>query len=281
MISGCYLCAMADGISALRSLALRTEIAIARWGCELERRDGYWVVRTPAAPDYWFGNDLIFDAPPGPGDFERFMACFEREHPGSEHRVFETDVTTGTEGHVAPFVEAGFVVERMHVLTASAVVPPEHVNAQVEVRPIRTDAEWEAVAELEVRTGVDDDGHTDSESHTAFRRSRIQTHRAMQDAGLGDVWGAFLDGELAAKLGLFHVGELSRFQSVATFARHRRKGICGTLVHRVCAHALQELPGRRLVMCAFEDYHATHIYQSLGFRITEQVVNYVRRPPGA
>jgi ribosomal protein S18 acetylase RimI-like enzyme len=272
---------MAPGIDDLRSLALRTEIAVARRGCELARREGYWVVRTPADPDYWFGNALIFDVPPGPGDFERWMARFEREHPGSEHRVFEVDDTTGDVGHTAAFVAAGFEVEQLHVLTANAVVPPPKLDPDVELRPIRADDEWEAVAALEVRSGVEDEGHTAGEAHTAFCRRRVQTRRAMQAEGLGHVWGAFLGGELVAKLGLFHVGGLSRFQAVVTAASHRRRGICGTLVHHVCADALQERPDRRLVMCAFEDYHATRIYQSVGFRVTERIVNYVRRPPGA
>ena len=126
---------MGSGLDALRSLALRTEIAIARRGCELVRRDGYWVVRTPADPHYWFGNCLIFDAPPGPGDFERFMACFAAEHAGSEseHRVFEVDDPRGDAGEAGAFVEAGFSVEHMHVLTASAVVPPPRVRADLEV----------------------------------------------------------------------------------------------------------------------------------------------------
>jgi len=102
----------------------------------------------------------------------------------------------------------------------------------------------------------------------------------MQQDGLGHVWGGLLDGELVAKLGLFHAHGLSRFQSVATVAEHRREGVCGTLVHRVCSRALAEQPARRSVMCAFEDYHATRIYQSLAFAVTERIVNYVRRPPG-
>lgn len=71
------------------------------------------------------------------------------------------------------------------------------------------------------------------------------------------------------------------FQSVATDRDHRRQGICGTLVHEVCTRALRQRPGRRLVMCAFEHYHATHLYQSLGFQITERHVDYLRRPPVA
>jgi ribosomal protein S18 acetylase RimI-like enzyme len=272
----------------LRTLAMRTEVAVSKYGCLLERRHAgelpaYWVVRSPDNPHYWFGNCLIFDAPPQAGDLERWMRSFEHEHAGSPsaHRVFRVDRADGDAGESAPFVAAGFELERTHVLSATVVVPPPKLANELDVRPLRTVEEWEAALSLSVEVGVHDDGHADRPSYASFARKRLATYNELQQRGLGHVWGAFLGQQLVGQLGLFHVGELSRFQAVATDSSFRRRGICGTLVYRVCEHALSELPGRRLVMCAAEDYHATRIYQSLGFRITEHVVDFRRPQPGA
>ena len=160
-----------------------------------------------------------------------------------------------------------------------AITPLMPVYPRCEVRPVRGQREWDAVLALDLDVAMHDDGFENTESQREFRRRRVQARRAMQEEGLGHVWGAFVDGQLVGEAGLFHVGELSRFQSVATDRDHRRQGICRTLVHEVCSRALSERPGRRLVLCASEDYHATRIYQSLGFRVAEHLVAYVRRPP--
>ena len=260
---------------------MRTEVAIAKYGCHLERRAGHWVVRFHDNPHYWFGNCLIFDAPPGAGDFERWMASFEREHGDSpsDHRVFRIDCGEGVAGEAGPFLRAGFELQRMYVLSARQVAPPPKVNREVEIRPLRTDREWEAALAQAIDVGVHDSGHADTEAYAVFKRARLTSFREMQRRGLGQVWGAFLGVRLVAQLGLFHVGELSRFQQVATDRAYRRRGICGTLVYRVSERALADMPGRRLVMCAMEDYQATQIYQSLGFRIAERVVDYKRPAP--
>ena len=279
---------MGEELAALRTLAMRTEIAVSTYGCELVRRQpagqpGYWVVRTPDNPHYWFGNCLIFDAPPQDGDLERWLALFDREHAGcpSAHRVFRVDSAQGEAGHAQPFVDAGFEIERAHILSTRSVVPPAKVNRAIDVRPLRSVSDWQAALALEVDVGIRDDGHREVEAFVSFQRDRQATYRRMVERGLGEVWGAFLGAKLVGKLGLFHVGKLSRFQHVATHHDHRRQGVCGTLVHRVSQQALAEVPSRCLVMLAFEDYHATRIYQSLGYRVTERLVDFKRPPPGA
>jgi ribosomal protein S18 acetylase RimI-like enzyme len=210
-------------------------------------------------------------------DFARWMATFEREIDGG-HRVFMIDRGDGAAGDETEFVAAGFELERTHVLLADRVVPPARRCIGLEVRPLDTQHEWEAVLALELDVAVQDGGYEDSAIQRDFRIRRAQARRRMHEQGVGHVWGAFLRGRLVGSLGLFHVDELSRFQSVATHRDHRRSGVCSTLVHEVCTRALAERPGRRLVMLADEAYHATRIYQSLGFGVAETLVAYVRRP---
>lgn len=266
---------------ALCSLALRTEVAVSLYGSVLSRSSGadYWVVRSPDNPSYWYGNCLVFDSPPAEGDFPQWMAAFEREiGPAAEHRVFRIDAGDGDAGVAEAFLSQGFSVQRTDVLTAAEVVPPSKLHDGLVVRPLETDREWEEALALGVRIGIDDDGLADTPGHLEFQRGRLATYRTMQARGLGHTWGAFFGGSLVARLGLFHVDDLSRFQAVMTHPEHRRQGICGTLVYTVSQRALAALPGRSLVMCAVEDYHATRIYQSIGFRPTESCVDFLRKP---
>ena len=62
-----------------RSLALRTDLCFDRFRGEVIDRDGYLCVRTPENPHFWYGNSLIFPAPPEPGDHAHWMALFEEE----------------------------------------------------------------------------------------------------------------------------------------------------------------------------------------------------------
>ena len=52
-------------------------------------------------------------------------------------------------------------------------------------------------------------------------------------------------------------------------ARWLRRGLAGTLVHRVAAYALEERGLRTLVMVADPEYLAIRIYRSVGFEGTE------------
>ncbi len=88
-------------------------------------------------------------------------------------------------------------------------------------------------------------------------------YRKLIARGLGDWWGAFIDGEQVGSLGLFFLDGIGRFQSIVTREQDRNKGVCKTLVSQVIA--LTAGRSDRLVMVADEAYHAGKIYEALGF----------------
>jgi predicted GNAT family acetyltransferase len=100
----------------------------------------------------------------------------------------------------------------------------------------------------------------------------MKRYRRMGQAGLGEWFGAFLDGRLVADLGVFTDGSVGRFQSVGTHPGYRRRGICGTLVHQASRHAFERIGVETLVMVADEHYFAAKIYESVGFQRTEKQV---------
>jgi ribosomal protein S18 acetylase RimI-like enzyme len=111
---------------------------------------------------------------------------------------------------------------------------------------------------------VDDKGF-----YEYLERKASEYHR-MTEAGLGHWFGAYVNGQLAASLGLFVWDGLGRFQIVDTHPNFRRRGLAGTLVYHAARKGLSDMGAETLVMCADPDYVAVKIYESVGFKITER-----------
>ncbi len=103
------------------------------------------------------------------------------------------------------------------------------------------------------------DARYERETYAKFMAKRFETNRRMAQLGIGAWYGAFLEGQLVGDLGLFIENGIGRFQGVETHPEHRRRGICGTLVHHVATRAFSKLSAKTLVMLADEEYHAAKI----------------------
>ncbi len=64
---------------AIKSLVWATDVDVLGPDHTVARRDGYWAVHSPSNPTYWWGNLLLFDDAPGPGDGERWARLFAAE----------------------------------------------------------------------------------------------------------------------------------------------------------------------------------------------------------
>ncbi len=257
----------------MSSLAFRTDLALAALaGSEVEDRGDHVVVRTPANPTYWWGNFLLLPRPPSaeevPGWLERFAATF----PGAQHLAFGVDDPQGTVDDLAALREAGLSTEAMTVMTATSVHQPPRPNREATYRPLAGDDDWRQQAEL-ARAG-EDEHHSE-----AFVSAKTAAERSLTGRGIGEWWGAFVDGRLLASMGLVAAGPgLARFQQVKTHPAARGRGLAGTLVHEVSRFGLEELGARTLVMVADPGYLAIRIYRSVGFADTEVQLMAERKP---
>lgn len=257
----------------LQSLGYRTDLLFRRFEGEVVEREHYLVVRTPRNPGYRWGNFLIFDRPPREGDLERWKALFAREigtPPAYTHFAFGWD---GSEpGAVGPFLQAGFRLEQSAVLSARSVVQPPKLNLACEVRSLLSDADWEERVELALAVNAAEPPEKrEGEGYHDFAVRKAEEYRRMIAAGLGQWFGAYLEGRLAATLGLFVWDGLGRFQTVETHPLFRRQGLCGTLVYHAARIGLREMGAQSLVMVADPNYVAIKIYESVGFRLSERM----------
>jgi ribosomal protein S18 acetylase RimI-like enzyme len=271
-----------------RSLVLATDTDVLAIDHTVTRRDGYLVVRSPSNPTFWFGNFLLFDDAPGPGDGERWERLFEREfadEPRVRHRTLRWDRADGEAGAAtAEFADRGYDLESLIGLMAAPGELVAHACAShdVTIRPLDPatggpdEPLWAAIVEIQV-TGRD--RQIGESEYRHFSRARQSELRALFDAGRGAWYVALTSaGEVAASCGIVTTGDRGRFQAVETAERHRRRGICSRLVVDAAVHAAGGHSLRTLVIAAAADYHAMGLYESLGFRRRERVSS-VCRPP--
>lgn len=256
----------------LRSLGYRTDLIFARFRGRVTDLGEAVAVANPHSPAHYFGNLLIFRAPPQPGDLPRWEDLFARHigHPPvTPHRLFGWDVPPAGQAETGEFLEAGYRLEENVVMAAPRLHAPPHLNTQAECRPLQdTDEEWAQALDNQVASR--EDGH-DEDRYRRFKDTQLRGLREMCRAGLGSWYGAFLDGRLAADLGVFSDGDgLLRYQSVGTDPAYRRQGLCGSLTFFAGEHARAHFGAERLVIVADEHYVAKRVYAAVGFEDVER-----------
>lgn len=251
-----------------KSLGFGTDLFLAAFDGELSSGDGYVAARTPASPQFWWGNFVLFTEPPQPGDQERWEAIFDEEVgrvPGVRHRNLAWDVTDGSVGAAQTFVEQGYTLTQDVFLTTSKATPAIHHREDIQVRPLKSVEDWRRATEIEVQS------FNASASFQEFTRQQMIRNRAVVERGIGLWFGAFCQSEMVATMGLFVDGRLGRCQAVATAPEHRRRGCAGTLVHGVCSYGFAQMGVEQVILATTLGTAPARVYQSVGFQLSERV----------
>jgi ribosomal protein S18 acetylase RimI-like enzyme len=283
-MTGVFVQAMAPQIN---SLVWATDIDVLAPDHIVERREGCWAVHSPSNPTFWWGNLLLFDDAPAPGDGERWEALFAQEfggRPDVTHRTVAWDRVDGP--HAAAeqeFLARGYELESTAGLVARPSALSEHpqANREVEVRALDPDGDedlWAAVIDVQMAGAVEDGRDIAGEQHLVFLRRRQQELRETFRQGRGAWYLALLDGAVAGSLGIVVTDKRARYQVVDTMPEFRRRGVARRLVFDAARDACSKHPIHHFVIAADPDYHAIVIYEGLGFERVELVVGAVRKP---
>jgi ribosomal protein S18 acetylase RimI-like enzyme len=271
----------------LRSLVWATSIDVLPPDHDVERRDGYLVVRSPSNPTHHWGNMLVFDGPPAAGDREHWELAFASEFGDDErirHFAFAWDDVGGALGAAdSEFASHGYDVEKSVGLIATSEQLTEHprANADVEISALDPDGDddlWVAVVQLWVDSR-DLERFADPAPYRVFSSARLRDLREIFRAGHGAWYVALYPGrELAASCGIVVTGRRARYQTVDTLERFRRRGICSRLVVGAARDAAAGHAIDQFVIVADPDYHAMRLYESLGFRQLEHTAGVCKQP---
>jgi len=257
----------------ITSLGFRTDVALrALEGAEITDRGDYLVIRTPDNPDFWWGNFLLLDRVPGPGQGREWLARFAAEFPAARHVALGAD-TAGDAGTPEEFTAAGLTADRATVLTAAELRPPARLSTEAEIRPLDSDGDWRQSVDLAIRCfGRSEPGD--------FLERRAAARRRLTRAGAGAWFGAFENGRLLAQLGLFDVGDgCARYQHVETHPAARRRGLAGTLVWTAGRYGREVLGTSTFVIVADPAGAAIRVYRACGFTDRQSQLSF-ERPPG-
>lgn len=255
----------------VRSVALRTELGLARTRGNVTDRGDYLVVETPDDPSYFHGNVLVLPAAPQVGEVTYWTRKFASElgrNPAIKHVTFWWDGTTGDTGADDELRAAGFETDVHQVLAATSVTAPPTSFA---IRPLGEE-EVEATADIGWIIG---DRH--DEAYREFLYRRAAWHRGLVARGAATFWGAFDDDKLVATLGLVPLGDIARYQDVQTLPSHRKRGIAGALLAASARHAIDRGVDQVVIMAEL-DSAASRVYERAGFRVIEKMAWAVRAP---
>jgi ribosomal protein S18 acetylase RimI-like enzyme len=266
------------GVHNVASLGYRTDLMLrALEGSEIVDRGRYLAVRSPANPQFWWGNFLLLHAPFA-GEPSQWLAQFAAEFPAAVHVALGMDTADGSSVNPAALLAAGFRRQLVSVMSAAVLREPPHRNRAARYRQLTGDDDWKQSAELRVACEPDDGPATDR----AFIEGRVAARRRLAEAGYGAWWGAFLDGQLVAQLGLASDGTgIARYQDVETHPSARRQGLAGTLVVHAGRYGFDRLAATTLVIAADPAEAAIRVYRSIGFAAGETQVGFERPPDGA
>jgi GNAT superfamily N-acetyltransferase len=273
---------------SISSLVWATDIDVLEENHVLARRDGYWVVRSPTNPTFWWGNFLLFDDAPAAGDGDRWETLFEEEFGDQAdvtHRTFAWDRTDGGAGEAArELVARGYELERTTGLIAAAAEITPHIRADrvADVRVLDPNADeslWDQVIAVQMAQAAGE--YEDADYHETFSRRRQAALRDLfRDQQRGGWYVAVLDDQVVGSLGIVVTGGRARYQAVDTVEAHRGKGIATRLVVDAARHASSRQEIGHFVIAADPEYHAIGIYESVGFRPRESVVGAMLKPAG-
>ncbi|MGJ8633182.1 MAG: GNAT family N-acetyltransferase [Luteolibacter sp.] len=252
----------------VKHLGLQTNLFFIEDDGIIKEYPDYTSVESPLRPTFYGGNFLLLSRAPKNTERERLEKLFSSSfahNPRIKHITFKWN-SNDHEDH-SSFLEAGYIFNEETVLVASKgdLVRPNSVNTNIEIRPFASEGDWNAWIQMEVDGR--ENGHSE-ESYRFFIGNQAASYRKLTRRGMGHFYGAWLDGHLAATMGLYFKNGIGRCQAVHTRSEFRRQHICKSLVYHVCQTGLQYLD--KIVIVADKHYHALDIYKSLGFRYKEQ-----------
>lgn len=252
----------------LRTLGLRTDVALERDRSIVTEHGGFIAMRTPANPGYYFGNVVIFDRAPQAGDEDRWPRQFENVFGGDaevRHAAFAWSIDEGGDGALEAFLQRGYTFEDRAVLSAQTL-PDVPLPAGIEIRPLRSDRDWQAQLALGLATR---EPVHEPHAYAQFKTAQIAHHRHLAET-LGVWLGAFDGDRLAGSCGIFPVEDVARYQDVAVSPEYRKRGIARRLIADAARYARAHFGSRRLVIVAAADDFPRLMYERLGFTLYQR-----------
>lgn len=274
----------ADGWPKNLSLGVQGDYVVNHHEAEMRTLDGAVAVITASNQDYYFGNYLALTSPintRSKNEWERMFDLAFADLTKIRHRTFIGSKADMSDSVIQDFQAAGYRYEEEDILVLAEqelCQLPVGLDARIEIRPFTKASDWQQSLEISValrEAGIDEQGYLE------YRLGRQTSYQALNAKNLGNFFGAFANGDLVGYAGVFHWQGVARYQDVRVVPVWQNKGIARQLIYQM-AKTVAPLVKQQIII-ADTNYHATRLYQSLGFRLAEQEASLCYWPglPGA
>jgi GNAT superfamily N-acetyltransferase len=251
-----------------------TDLAILELtGSVLEHHEDHVVVRSPAHPDFHWGNFVVVTDADAVDDAPRWVGAFRAAFPdvgwvavGLPRMPVDRDRWLGL----------GLELVLDEVLVTRSLPRPTPRPAGYTVRPLDGE-DWEQDLARAIAANEKTDEHDPAEFER-FARGQVGARRDLCDRGVGAWFGAFSDDVLVADLGIVRCGRTARYQDVSTDEGHRRRGLASHLLG-VAAQWAAERGCDQWVIVTEATNPAGRVYRNLGFEPGAGAVQAYRKPP--
>lgn len=233
-------------------------------GSSVEDRGDHLVVRTPANPQFHWGNFVLITDAGQLDDPSHWIDVFTAVHPGADW------VSLGLPRlpeDTTPWADLDLSLEQEDVLSTTVLPGLLPAPGGYQVRALASDDDWEQYIARQLRENAET-GEYEPVHHEQFVRAQAVSRRQMSHCGVACWFGAFTGGALVADLGIVLCGDwppTARYQSVGTDAAHRRRGLAGHLLG-IAARWAADHGALRWVIVTEVTNPAGRLYRAVGFR---------------
>ena len=242
-------------------------------GSLVEDRGDHLVVRTPANPQYHWGNCVLVTDPAAVDDADRWVGAFQVAFPGAAWVAI---------GLVRPpdderaWTGRGLALEVEEALTTCTLPRAAPLPDGYTARELAGD-DWER----SVAFAVEENDRLRQEhpaTYEPFVRNQVAARRGLAERGAAAFFGAFAGDDLVAELGIVRCGTTARYQSVMTHVDHRGRGLASHLLG-VAARWAGDRGCDRWVIVTEATNPAGRVYRTAGFEPDVGSAQAYRRPP--
>jgi GNAT superfamily N-acetyltransferase len=255
--------------------ALDTDAAMFALGNETFELLGATFVRNRASYDIYDANHVQKARPQTPGEIEEFLAVVEREYAHCRHRRFDADYRTPPE-FTARLALEGY--EREDTLMLYLEGELIGTAPAVDIRPVETDADWEAYWELELQDFREHMKRIKRKVKDEVPRRMFHVKRGKQPPVQNFL--AYIKEKPVAYFnswaGIDGVGQV---EDLFTLPKFRNRGIAKALIHHCVADARAKGAGPVVIASDPTDTPKL-IYAGMGFRPVAIHTKYTQRLDG-
>ena len=249
-----------------------TDLSIlALGGSEIETFDNHLVVRTPTNPEYHWGNCLLVLDPASVDLNEKWVERYRSVFPNNNWIAIGLPQMPS---NVAAWNKQGITLEQLDVLSTSSLPKSQPLAGGYSSRHF-DEQDWETLTRREISYLLAEGGYEPAATESFVIESNSSRRRLCAE-GNAAWFGAYLEDELVASLGIVKCGTTARYQSVETSEAHRGKGLASHLLG-LAASWSQEQGSKRWVIVTEETNAAGRVYRRAGFTPDISEVNAYKK----